>query len=253
MSSRSITRFANFVRWCRAGGRKSRTATRILARKYRIRYCAPADAGQPGYPTQCQLRVLDQYAGAHCAVGHRANSAGVHSAIAAPGAIFSHVIDYTDHYRYADASVSMFHFYRFPERRWRLWNPQDHFQNRSAAQRLRESFRSRGLKSVDIKACLASPEVLVSTPLAQQFQRYPSLRSADRGSVLRASARLNSPMHVWLMTVGEPLPVLSGNSRLWRTGMVAQELVRRGHSVVWWTSRVDHFRKEFFAVRWSVL
>jgi glycosyltransferase involved in cell wall biosynthesis len=53
-------------------------------------------------------------------------------------------------------------------------------------------------------------------------------------------------MHVWLVTVGEPLPVLSGNSRLWRTGMVAQELIRRGHSVVWWTSRVDHFRKEFF-------
>jgi len=53
-------------------------------------------------------------------------------------------------------------------------------------------------------------------------------------------------MHVWLITVGEPLPGLSEGSRLWRTGLVAEELVRRGHSVTWWTSRVDHFRKRLF-------
>jgi glycosyltransferase involved in cell wall biosynthesis len=55
-------------------------------------------------------------------------------------------------------------------------------------------------------------------------------------------------MHIWLITVGEPLPVLSGSSRLWRTGMLAQEMSNRGHTVTWWTSRVDHFRKEYFSV-----
>jgi glycosyltransferase involved in cell wall biosynthesis len=55
-------------------------------------------------------------------------------------------------------------------------------------------------------------------------------------------------VHVWLITVGEPLPQISGNSRLWRTGLVAQELVQRGHTVTWWTSRVDHFSKRLFAV-----
>jgi glycosyltransferase involved in cell wall biosynthesis len=53
-------------------------------------------------------------------------------------------------------------------------------------------------------------------------------------------------VHVWLITVGEPLPGLSEGSRLWRTGLVAEELVRRGHSVTWWTSRVDHFHKRRF-------
>jgi glycosyltransferase involved in cell wall biosynthesis len=53
-------------------------------------------------------------------------------------------------------------------------------------------------------------------------------------------------MRVWLITVGEPLPGLSGNSRLWRTGMLSGELGRRGHDVTWWTSRFDHFGKRFF-------
>ncbi len=53
-------------------------------------------------------------------------------------------------------------------------------------------------------------------------------------------------MHVWLITVGEPLPTLSRNSRLWRTGLLARQLVQLGHSITWWTSRVDHIHKEFF-------
>ncbi len=54
-------------------------------------------------------------------------------------------------------------------------------------------------------------------------------------------------MRVWLVTVGEPLPSLSFGSRPWRTGVLAAELARRGHEVTWWTSRFDHFTKEYFA------
>ncbi len=55
-------------------------------------------------------------------------------------------------------------------------------------------------------------------------------------------------MRIWLITVGEPLPLLSSGSRPWRTGLLASELTSRGHSVYWWTSRFDHFRKEYFRV-----
>jgi hypothetical protein len=51
-------------------------------------------------------------------------------------------------------------------------------------------------------------------------------------------------MNVWLVTIGEPLPLaLSKEDRLHRTGQFAQFLASRGHHVVWWTSAFDHFRK----------
>jgi glycosyltransferase involved in cell wall biosynthesis len=51
-------------------------------------------------------------------------------------------------------------------------------------------------------------------------------------------------MHIWLVTVGEPLPkVDAGNPRLLRAGMLARFLANRGHAVVWWTSTFDHSHK----------
>jgi glycosyltransferase involved in cell wall biosynthesis len=55
-------------------------------------------------------------------------------------------------------------------------------------------------------------------------------------------------MNIWLITVGEPLPIGSQSARLWRTGLLAEELVRRQHTVTWWTSTVDHFTKTYHLV-----
>jgi len=52
-------------------------------------------------------------------------------------------------------------------------------------------------------------------------------------------------MRVWLLTIGEPVPLGAGaRDRLHRTGAFARYLVSRGHQVVWWTSAFDHFRKQ---------
>ena len=56
-----------------------------------------------------------------------------------------------------------------------------------------------------------------------------------------------SRLNIWLITVGEPLPLSESRARLWRTGTLARLLVSRGHKVTWWTSTVDHFTKEYFA------
>lgn len=54
-------------------------------------------------------------------------------------------------------------------------------------------------------------------------------------------------LRVWLITVGEPLPVHGADDRPWRTGILASLLARRGHEVLWWTSNVDHFRKRYYS------
>ena len=55
-------------------------------------------------------------------------------------------------------------------------------------------------------------------------------------------------MRVWIITVGEPVPLPGRNDRLLRSGVLASYLAERGHEVEWWTSRVDHIRKAFFPV-----
>jgi glycosyltransferase involved in cell wall biosynthesis len=56
-------------------------------------------------------------------------------------------------------------------------------------------------------------------------------------------------MRVWLITVGEPLPLDGSSERLLRTGILAELLVQKGHEVVWWTSSFHHVRKRQRSVR----
>jgi glycosyltransferase involved in cell wall biosynthesis len=52
-------------------------------------------------------------------------------------------------------------------------------------------------------------------------------------------------MKIWLVTIGEPLPVKDGVSdRLYRTGYFAQFLAERGHDVTWWSSTFNHMLKK---------
>ena len=50
-------------------------------------------------------------------------------------------------------------------------------------------------------------------------------------------------MNVWLITIGEPLPIDSENERLYRAGLIANLLHEKGHPVVWWTSSFNHIKK----------
>ena len=50
-------------------------------------------------------------------------------------------------------------------------------------------------------------------------------------------------VRIWLITVGEPLPIDGKNDRLLRTGILANILEQEGHEVLWWTSSFDHVRK----------
>lgn len=50
-------------------------------------------------------------------------------------------------------------------------------------------------------------------------------------------------MHIWLIHIGEPLPV-DGPVRLFRYGLLAQRLIARGHRVTQWAGTLNHFVKK---------
>lgn len=51
-------------------------------------------------------------------------------------------------------------------------------------------------------------------------------------------------MKIWIITVGEPLPMDDGEVRAYRSGLLFNELVNAGHEVTWWTSSFDHSQKK---------
>ena len=50
-------------------------------------------------------------------------------------------------------------------------------------------------------------------------------------------------MRVWVVEVGEPLPIDPGPPRLMRAGLLCEQLAARGHEAVWFTSAFNHYRK----------
>jgi hypothetical protein len=77
---------------------------------YRIRYCAPGDAGNTGLPARsidffCSTSTLE-----HIAIADIERILAECTRIATPHAVWSHIIDYHDHYASADPSITRFKF-----------------------------------------------------------------------------------------------------------------------------------------------
>jgi hypothetical protein len=145
-----------------------------LERKYRICYVAPGDARATGLSGGSVSFIVSTSTLEHIPAGDIERILDECLRIAAPGAVFSHVVDYKDHYCYSDPSISMFNFYRFSELRWRWWNPPNHFQNRLRHTDFVRIFSRPELSEVDVVAHAADPEVLASLPLplAPEFRGY---------------------------------------------------------------------------------
>lgn len=50
-------------------------------------------------------------------------------------------------------------------------------------------------------------------------------------------------MNIWILAVGEPLPIENSEERLLRAGILSKMLAARGHQVTWWTSTFLHMKK----------
>ncbi len=60
-------------------------------------------------------------------------------------------------------------------------------------------------------------------------------------------------MKIWIITIGEPLPIETAGGRLLRTGLLCPILVGRGHQVTWWTSTFAHAQKQHVAADGDVI
>jgi hypothetical protein len=145
-----------------------------LERIYRIRYLAPGDARNTGLAAAsvnffCSTSTLEHIPAADIRL-----ILTECLRVAAPGAIFSNIVDYADHYRYGDASISPFNFYRYSERRWRWLNPSNHFQNRLRHSDFERVFREERWKSIETKTGTLAPDILRTVSIDPAFQRYDS-------------------------------------------------------------------------------
>jgi len=50
-------------------------------------------------------------------------------------------------------------------------------------------------------------------------------------------------MLIWVVNTGEPLKIGDQKNRPFRTGLLVEELKKRGHKIVWFTSSFDHLTK----------
>jgi hypothetical protein len=143
-----------------------------LERLYRIRYLAPGDVRNTGLSDGyvdfvCSTSTLEHIPAPDIRLILRESSR-----VARANAVFSHIIDYADHYFYADASISPFNFYRYSERRWHWLNPTNHFQNRLRHSDFDKMFRELNWEALETKVRTASPDTLRTISLDPLFRRY---------------------------------------------------------------------------------
>ena len=61
-------------------------------------------------------------------------------------------------------------------------------------------------------------------------------------------------MKIWIVTIGEPIPIEENKLRLHRTGILFESLYSRtNNKIVWWTSNYNHFLKKQFSDKNQIL
>lgn len=108
-----------------------------------------------------------------------------------PEGRMSMLIDYQDHYSYADSSISAYNFLRFDEREWSRWNPSLQYQNRLRHSEYLAMFEAEGFHIVDSQPVTGSPEDLQTIavlPLAPRFRDRDAQDLATRLSFVTLEA-----------------------------------------------------------------
>jgi Methyltransferase domain len=146
-----------------------------LREQYGIDYRAPADAGETGLPDACVDLIFTTSVLEHVPEAALRRLMVECRRLARPGAVISHVIDYSDHYAHADPAIGPYNFLRFNETAWQAFNPGIHFQNRLRHADYLRLFDELGFRLLEERA--EQPDdaaaVLAGLPLAARFRDRP--------------------------------------------------------------------------------
>jgi hypothetical protein len=145
-----------------------------LSARYRIEYCAPADARATRLPARsvdfvCSTSTLEHVP----CIEIRAILAEC-GRIASDHALLSFIVDYHDHYRSADPSITHFNFYRFSEAEWVHFNPPGQYQNRMRHCDYLRIFAECGFEIIEGRRVTPpwAAEELARTAVCHTFRAY---------------------------------------------------------------------------------
>lgn len=146
-----------------------------LLEHYGIDYRAPADAGDTGLPDGSVDLIFTTSVLEHVPEPALRRLMAECRRLAGPGAVISHVIDYSDHYAHADPSIGPYNFLRFGDAAWQAFNPGIHYQNRLRHADYLRLFAQSGFRLLEERA--EQPEgaadALARVKLAPRFRDRP--------------------------------------------------------------------------------
>jgi hypothetical protein len=132
---------------------------------YGIKYLAPADARCAELLTGSVRHIVTTDTLEHIPAPQiAAILRECHRVLTADGLV-SMIIDYQDHWSYADPSLDRFNFLRYGHRTWQFLNPPTHWQNRLRHKDYIALFEQAGFQIV---ACEVSPEEIGSHIVARK-------------------------------------------------------------------------------------
>jgi len=144
---------------------------------YGIKYLAPCDARSTGLSSQSVDYVTSTNTLEHIPRAEAHSILRECRRIMRPDGIVSFVIDYRDHYSYADSRISVYNFLKYPPSVWALCNSSFHFQSRMRHSDYLRIARDEGFDVLREQTEGESPESLAAIlkeGLATEFQRYES-------------------------------------------------------------------------------
>jgi predicted SAM-dependent methyltransferase len=122
---------------------------RLLRSTYGIEYLAPCDARTTGLESSSVDAITSTNTLEHIPAKDIRLILRECRRLLRKDGLMSFIIDYQDHYSYADRRITAYNFLKYSESRWRWYNPAFHHQNRLRHSDYLNLFREEGFEVIE--------------------------------------------------------------------------------------------------------